>query len=1425
GGVNAIVSPTTNILTCKLKALSPQGHSRAFDASADGYLRGEGCGVVALRRLSDAQRDGDPVLAVIRASAVGHNGASSGLTAPNPQAQEKVIRQALDRAGVDPRDIDYLEAHGTGTELGDPIEIQAAAAALASDRHPDKPLLVGSVKTNIGHLEAAAGMAGLIKVLLAIQNEKIPAQLNFREPNPHIPWDQLDVQVVDRPVEWPQADQPRIASVSAFGMSGTNAHVVVEAPPANKVARSATVAGAAAGASQPWLLTLSGKTAEALSTRAEDLAAHLAEADATRLADVAYTTCTARSHMEERAALVARDREQAIEQLILLSRGGEAGGLFRGNGRRAPKVAWQFTGQGAQYVDMARGLYETQAVFRTAIDHCQQQLDEWRDVPLTEVLFENETLIHATHWTQPAIFAVQMGLVQLLQSWGLRPDVVLGHSVGQYAAACVAGIMSWDDGLRLISERGRLIGALPSGGRMLAVFAPQATVEEAIVEVPAVSLAALNGTHIVISGPEEGIEQAEARFQERGIRTNALQTSHAFHSTLMEPVLEPFCAVADSIEFRPGQLPLVCNVSGSALPADAVLDGAYWARHIREPVRFAQGIEAVQDLGCGVLVEVGPQAILTRMAASHWRQPTSALVSCLQEEADDAEALQHAVSQLYVAGATPDFDAIYAGKDLQRVLLPTYPFQRRRFWGPDKPRAAHAEFHTAHPLLGRKIALAGITSEIRYESFIEPDSPPWLADHRVMGDVVMPGAAWVEMAGVAAQGGAVSQITFEQPLRPAARTALQTIVRKGENGAQQIEIHSTKADDTNWTRHFSATIADSRNEPVAKLDRAEIEASCTASATPDEFYQQLEQIGLFYGPQCRTVTSLRYSQQEVLARLETVGDVRGFTLPPTLLDGALHSLAVGLLRDDQQHLDLPVGIGRVEVLQPVDSQVWCHAVWKQNEGKQRTADLRLFNDEGEVVALILDLQVQQITRAAFRQLSGAGPERLLYTTDWQDFRLPAPTTESTRWLLVHVDDSSRALAEALAESLAERGHSSRQLSLVAGAALEERSDSEFAIGPDEAQHWQSLLEKLYDEGDFTPDGIAWMVADCENERTLAGKTKAHCTGLLHLIGALQQRGLRRLQCGLQLVTADALATELAEDVLAQQAQFSGLARVIGAEQPELRCRMIDISSKALDAPETVAAVCEILLTETTDSQLQIRAGRFTVPRLHQARVPRRHDPVATRLDASYLITGGLGMLGRQAAKWLAERGAGQVVLVSRRDSDESTRAFLDSIEQLGCQVIVHAANISVAADVEKLISRFGGELLPLAGVVHAAGVLDDGLLTDQNWQRFEKVLAAKVVGAQLLHDFTQDKPLDFFILYSSVAAVLGSPGQSNYATANAYLDGLAWHRRAHGLPALSINWGPWTEGMAADEQIVKRLALQGITPLTVAEAHDAMEKL
>lgn len=1435
GGVNAIVSPTTNILTCKLKALSPAGHSRAFDAQADGYLRGEGCGVIALRRLADAERDGDPILAVIRGSAIGHNGFSSGLTAPNPKAQTRVIQQALARAGVDPADIAYLEAHGTGTELGDPIEMQAAAAALCSGRPADRPLLVGSVKTNIGHLEAAAGIAGLIKVVLSFERGTLPGQLNFEKPNPHIPWDRLAVEVLTGPVAWPTSDR-RIAGVSAFGMSGTNAHVVVEAPPA--APRLAQDPGKEQEAQRPQLLVLSGKSEEAVHALADGYRDWFKEHPSADLSDVAYTAGNGRRHFEQRAALVASSCEQAGQLLEKLQRSSTDAQLFMGRSRQTPKIAWQFTGQGSQYAGLAKGLYGANREFREFIDECEAVLREERSGSLVQALFEDEQLIHHTSWTQPCLFAVQVGLARLLFSWGLRPDVVLGHSVGQYAAAYVAGVFDWEAGLRLISARGKAIGDLPSGGAMVAVVAPDQEVATAIENIDGVSIAAFNGNHTVISGVSEEVDRVSEQFRERGIRCTRLQTSHAFHSELMDPALAGFGAAAASLSFSPPQLPLICNLTGQVLPPDAELNGDYWVQHVRQPVQYARSLDAIEKLKCSVLMEIGPQPVLSRMATATLGGSDISIFGTLRNGEDDQVRLLSAVAELYVHGATPDFSALNGNGPGHKLVLPTYPFQRRRFWGPPTPQAEHAAKHTEHPLLGGQRLLAAMPKESRFESWISAEEPSWLTDHRVVDDVVVPGAAFVELALAAAPKGELRSLSFERPLRVTRRTRLQTVVRTDEEQKKSIELYALADGTSHWNRHFSASSPPASQEVPAPQKLDELRDRCNSSVDVEAFYQMMDGLGLHYGPRFQAIQELSVNETEVLALIESEDDLRGYTISPIVLDAAFHSLAVGLMRDAEAQLFLPTGCDRVVCYRPAGSRIWCHANWTQPTGEVRSADITLLDDNGEVIARIDGMQTRQLDRSALRKMSGRGADRLLYECDWIPSRLPPASSKQSEWLIVRLaapsepeSSAGRGLAADIVEQLQKHGQRTLELRLNPQGAETEFGADTIALTTGSATEWKQVFDHLSDSGwQLKSLGIVWLLSDgAPSNEPLWIQTQAHVTGFLGLMSQLRELGIKRLERGLQLLTSGAVSTADNDTLTPTQSQYWGLGRVVAAEQPELQCRLIDVAvNEGDDSTSLTTAVTDVLLNDTRENQLAIRGGRLFAPRLKPLRLPPPAEGSTSpqiREDASYLIAGGLGMLGRLAARWLAAAGARHIVLVSRRPPTESALELIAEIESEGCKVYVRQADLGVEEQVAQLFAWMDSELPALGGLIHAAGVVDDGLIADQSWERFAGVASSKSQAAWSLHKLTEDRELDFFVLYSSAASVLGSPGQSNYATANGFLDGLAWMRRQMGLPALSVNWGPWTEGMADNEVVTKRLALQGITPLAVDESHDVLARM
>lgn len=678
-GVNLILSPEASINFSKSRMLAPDGRCKTFDAAADGYVRGEGCVVVVLKPLSAAVAARNRVLAVIRGTAVNQDGRSGGLTAPNGPAQEAVIREALKSAGVSPYEVSYLEAHGTGTSLGDPIEVRAAGAVLCQDRPADQPLAIGSIKTNVGHLEAAAGIAGLLKVVLAFQNKQIPPHLHLKNKNPYVEWDQLAIEIPTELTPWEPANGKRIAGLSSFGFGGTNAHIILEEPP--------VVAKSIASTNRPvHVLALSAKTGEALKQMAKDYGDYLETHAGVLLPDVCFSATTGRSHFTHRVAILGATADQFQSGLQGFVRGDKPPNVIAGEtlDLKPPPVAFLFTGQGSQYVGMGRTLYETSPTFKRALDRCDDILRPLLERPLLSVLYpegEEPSTLDETAYTQPALFAVEYALTELWRSWGVRPSFVMGHSVGEYVAACVAGAFSLEDGLKLIAERARLMQSLPARGRMAAVFASRERVALAMASSPAVSFAAINGPDaVVISGDDTQVQEILKRLSRDGINSKDLAVSHAFHSPSLDPILDAFEKAAAGVAYCEPHTGLISNVTGQSADARLIGRADYWRRHAREPVQFAAGINSLIEQGVQVFVEIGPNPVLLGMARRCVENGNQYWLPSLRSHRDEWAQMLESVQALYVAGADIDWAGLDRDYPRTRLPLPTYPFERHRYW-------------------------------------------------------------------------------------------------------------------------------------------------------------------------------------------------------------------------------------------------------------------------------------------------------------------------------------------------------------------------------------------------------------------------------------------------------------------------------------------------------------------------------------------------------------------------------------------------------------------------------------------------------------------------------------------------------------------------------------------------------------------------
>ena len=1019
GAVNVMLSPENMITFSQSRMLAADGRCKTFDAAADGFVNAEGCGVVVVKRLSDAIAAGNRILAVVRGTAVNQDGASTGLTAPNGPAQEAVIRDALANGKVEPAHVDYVEAHGTGTVLGDPIEVQALGAVLREGRAADAPLMIGSAKTNIGHLQAAAGMAGLIKVVLALQHQEVPPHLNLERPNPYIPWADLPVIVPTRRTPWPSvAGRRRLAGVSSFGFSGTNAHVILEEAPVLPVPPGTD--------RHTHLLTLSARSATALRRRADDLRQHLATAPDDGLGDICVTANTGRAHLEHRLAIVTSSRTHLEQTLSAYVAGEEPAEVRVGHTRptEAPPVAFLFPGQGAQYPGMARQLYETEPVFRAALQRCAGTLEGRLKRPLLEVLYGSAgAALEETACAQPALFALEYALAEMWRGWGVQPTFLIGHSLGELAAATVAGLMAVEDALALVVERGRLMQELMPRGAMVALEGEEAEVATAVAAEAAtggvVAIAAVNGPRsVVISGTEQAVGRVTAALAARNVPGHRLPGDRAFHSPLLEPVLAPLEAAAARVTYRSPSIGLISTLTGTVVPPAEMERAQYWRDQARGTVRFARAMQTLWARGIRVCIEIGPQPVLIGLgqrcvAGGVW-------AGSLRRGRDDWRHLLEALGQLFVTGLRINFDAVDGRVGHRRVSLPTYPFERRRYWlrpaGPStqrRPAALPDTNQSAHPLLGCRLHSPAL-KEIVFDARLDLERLPFLGDHRVFGQALYPATAYLESAAAAARVAfgdgphRLEDVVIGERLtlsegEPRCVQLILSQPAHGQSSFSCLSVPASKvsAPDEKWQLHASGTvsIADSPDdEGPARVEADPIRARCQTERTADEHYRCLAARGFDFGPAFRGVERVWHREGEALARLQLSSELTSeadlFGCHPAILDAGLQALAAAL--PDPENLEtsethLPLRISRFIVYGPAPRRLWSHAVVNSATAGQAgliIGDVRLFDDRGHVVAEIMGVHLKRVARETIERATPGGFQDWLYEVQWPLRPLP-----------------------------------------------------------------------------------------------------------------------------------------------------------------------------------------------------------------------------------------------------------------------------------------------------------------------------------------------------------------------------------------------------------------------------------------------------
>ncbi|MFD0905001.1 type I polyketide synthase [Actinomadura sediminis] len=1355
GGVTVMSTPKAFISFAKQRGLAPDGRCKAFASGADGTGWSEGVGMLVLERLSDARRNGHPVLAVVRGSAVNQDGASNGLTAPNGPAQEEMIRQALADAGLSPSDVDVVEGHGTGTRLGDPIEAQALLGVYGRDR--DRALLLGSVKSNLGHTQAAAGVAGVIKMVLAMRRGLVPRTLHVDEPSREVDWSSGAVELVTEDRAWPETGRARRAGVSSFGISGTNAHVILEQAPDPEPEPDSEPASAPRAGNRlstvPWVV--SGRDAGALRAQAEGLRSFVGERPELHPLDVGFSLATTRSRFEHRAVVIGSDRAELLERL---ADAGHPESTVADPGRSAVV----FSGQGAQRVGMGRGLSEVFPVFAEAFEEVCGHF-----AGLREVVWEHPDLVDRTEHAQCGLFAFEVALFRLVESWGVVPDFVAGHSIGEVTAAHVAGVWSLEDACRVVRARASLMGSLPSGGAMVAVQAS----EDELVLPSGVEVAAVNGpSSVVLSGDEDAVARVAAEWKDRGRKTTPLKVSHAFHSAQMEPMLDDYAEVLASVTFHPPTIPLVSTVTGERT-GEMLLSPGYWLRNVRETVRFADAVRTLEGEGVRTFVEVGPSAVLSGPGSGCLRGEEGEFVAVARADRDEVEVLLGAVGRWWERGHDVDWGALFAGSGARRVELPTYPFQRRRYWRDPDTAGAGAD-SARHPLLDAAVSQAG-SGAVVLTGRVSARTQPWLADHRIGEATVFPGTGFVELAihaGDRVGCGFLDELALEAPLTIPADGAVDvqvTVDAAGADGRRDVAVYARPQGaslEEPWTRHAAGVLAAAPPESDTDREAAHWPPPDAVPLDLDGFGDPHVDGGLSYGPAFQGIRAAWHRTgadgDEVFTEVELASDLRDeadrYGVHPALLDVAVQAYALTGRADAGSVVPFAWNAVTLHAAGAVGLRV------RLAVGRDGAVRLAAADPAGAPVVSIGSLVMRPITAVPHAENgSGGAAGGELYLVDWTD---PPPAHGDVPGTPVRETPDIGALRTALDGGAPVPD----AVSFPAGAAAGDPAD---------------------DAGPAVRRVLAALRSWLEDER-LAASTLVVLTRNAVLPGGDGPADLGG-------------------------AAVWGLVRSAQAEHPG-RFVLADMDGSDASAAALPAALA------TGEPQFAIRSGTVRVPRL--APVPRADGP-SEPFDpgpGTVLITGGTGGLGAVLARHLVSgHGARRLLLLSRRGADAPGAGDLrEELAALGAEVAFAACD---AADRDALASVLGAipAERPLTAVVHAAGVMDDAVLSSLTADRVGAVLDAKATAARHLHELTGHLGLSAFVLYSAAAGTLGTPGQAAYAAANAYLDALAARRRASGLPAVALGWGLWERptGMtghltAAD---VDRIGRVGVAPLAAAD--------
>ncbi|WP_292938471.1 type I polyketide synthase [Noviherbaspirillum sp.] len=1445
GGINLLISSEVTVGLAHAGMLSTDARCRSFDAGASGYVRGEGGGVVMLKPLSASLKSGDRVYAVIKGSAINQDGKSNGLTAPNPASQEQVLREAYARSGIDPATVRFIEAHGTGTPLGDPIEAFALSRVLCNGREPENPLLIGSVKSNIGHLEAAAGLAGLIKAALSLYHKTMPASLHFQQGNPKIDFAALRLKVLDQPVSWSKDSRAAVCGVSSFGFGGTNAHVVLQEGP-----HHVPVEPERGDESGTQLVCLSAAAPVSLRQIAEGWASWLGNRDGVHehvsLKQIAYTSLARREHLPYRKAFVVKSKEQLIEQLLAAASDEPVSmGKTLIKGRRALFV---FPGQGRHWAKLGPELLDQDPLFRSVIRRCDEEAraHSLLDWSIEKVLRDGlqEVFADAVR-VQPVIFAIQLGLTALLKSHGIEPSAVIGHSVGEIAAACACGALHPTEGLRLAIKRGQAMSLQSEDGATLAIAASAAEAKALAEEFRGISVAADNGPDgVTLAGNRAVLERLYKERLEKGLASFWVNQSFAFHSHLMERAA---AALEDDLHWlvpRSEQLSFYSTVTGRRA-AGTELDAGYWARNVRDTVLFADALNFALSTSekFDAVIEISTQAVLQsaiRQSLESRGAQKPVLLSTLTHGANAVDSFLQGVAQLYEAGFSVRY-RLTRGTRPGLVSLPPYAWSKDRHWIESRPLQHARRMLSGRSLLGTGMCNVPEAGIRMWAGTLDAETHPSLLDHRVGNTALVPAAAQISMminalsqAGVAPllMNGRFTAPMYlrEEPVK------LNTIITFSERKPVSISIssESTPTGKGGIVNSVASVASGAESEIVQEhMNIGTVKARCNRPVDANELYTLLASVGLNYGTSFRLAHDIAVGSGEALARLHIPKDdeFEKESFDPRLLDAAFHPLMAAARTvagmDGPGIGVVPVGFDRFQLAGSLSAAAYTYIRIDQRPEGRLGGSVRLLAENGLVLAAVDGLTFSEPRRAALPEMSAPAAEvnkRLFsYESVWREWHGDATTTSlSGKRCLVFVETGP--VGDALLGKLARQG---AECFSVLSSNRFHRDGRTFEIAPGNPQHYKRVLDAVCSETNGNLDLIAnlWLLPS-EN----AGKDE-----ISHV--RFEQQAAICLETIKAVTFAPAAAVPLllfatrgVHSVPGGPGAFDpagalagGMAKALPFENPTMNCRCVDLNSGSPDE-----------LAEELMSEAQMRDGETAVLRWQGQRYVRRvvqtllRPPTKKSLrgDGTYIVTGGTGGIGPRILEWLAQRGARRIVHVGRRARNAQVLEMEDRLREQGVDVEYIRADITDANAVEDFFGHVGTRFNPIRGVIHAAGVLADEPLLSMSDDHLAAVIPPKANGLVNLMRHVPHQDLDLVVLFSSAASILGSPGQANYSSANAFLDAYADMLRAKGVRAISAGWGPWAEtGMAAERESSIRDLADGLNFIRPSDGIDALDAL